>query len=257
MSDFIQDRTFYETDNVFWIPIEARFSTLLEKATAADFAQQLDKAMQKIEVENVQLSGVLYREFSRLALEPGKLGELMNIVAKLKFNPKDHGSRDIFGEVYEYFLGQFAMNEGQRAGEFYTPKSVVNLLVEILAPFKGKIYDPACGSGGMFVQSVKFKDAHQKQLGRKGDLAIYGQELMAETRKLCLMNLAVHGLDGDLGESYGSTFTNDQHKTLRADYILANPPLLLTIISVAISTACAIWIGYYLFQVSNSQHQNR
>ncbi|ELJ8572126.1 SAM-dependent DNA methyltransferase, partial [Vibrio cholerae] len=139
-SDFIQDRTFYETDNVFWIPIEARFSTLLEKATAADFAQQLDKAMQKIEVENVQLSGVLYREFSRLALEPGKLGELMNIVAKLKFNPKDHGSRDIFGEVYEYFLGQFAMNEGQRAGEFYTPKSVVNLLVEILAPFKGKIY---------------------------------------------------------------------------------------------------------------------
>ncbi|GIA08581.1 TPA: SAM-dependent DNA methyltransferase [Vibrio cholerae] len=223
-SDFIQDRTFYETDNVFWIPIEARFSTLLEKATAADFAQQLDKAMQKIEVENVQLSGVLYREFSRLALEPGKLGELMNIVAKLKFNPKDHGSRDIFGEVYEYFLGQFAMNEGQRAGEFYTPKSVVNLLVEILAPFKGKIYDPACGSGGMFVQSVKFKDAHQKQLGRKGDLAIYGQELMAETRKLCLMNLAVHGLDGDLGESYGSTFTNDQHKTLRADYILANPP---------------------------------
>ncbi|EEY3352791.1 SAM-dependent DNA methyltransferase [Escherichia coli] len=257
VSDFIQDRTFYETDNVFWIPIEARFSTLLEKATAADFAQQLDKAMQKIEVENVQLSGVLYREFSRLALEPGKLGELMNIVAKLKFNPKDHGSRDIFGEVYEYFLGQFAMNEGQRAGEFYTPKSVVNLLVEILAPFKGKIYDPACGSGGVFVQSVKFKDAHQKQLGRKGDLAIYGQELMAETRKLCLMNLAVHGLDGDLGESYGSTFTNDQHKTLRADYILANPPLLLTIISVAISTACAIWIGYYLFQVSNSQHQNR
>jgi type I restriction enzyme M protein len=222
--DFIHDRTFYETDNVFWIPEEARFSTLLEKATAADFAQQLDKAMQKIEVENTQLSGVLYREFSRLALEPGKLGELMNIVAKLKFNPKDHGSRDIFGEVYEYFLGQFAMNEGQRAGEFYTPKSVVNLLVEILAPFKGKIYDPACGSGGMFVQSVKFKDAHQKQLGRKGDLAVYGQELMAETRKLCLMNLAVHGLDGDLGESYGSTFTNDQHKTLRADYILANPP---------------------------------
>lgn len=222
--DFVHDRTFYETDNVFWIPEEARFSTLLDKATAADIAQKLDKAMQLIEKDNTQLTGVLYREFSRLALEPGKLGELMNIVAKLKFNPADHGSRDIFGEVYEYFLGQFAMNEGQRAGEFYTPKSVVNLLVEILAPFKGKIYDPACGSGGMFVQSVKFKDAHQKQLGRKGDLAVFGQELMAETRKLCLMNLAVHGLDGDLGESYGSTFTSDQHKSLRADYILANPP---------------------------------
>jgi type I restriction enzyme M protein len=224
VADFIKDRTFYETDNVFWVPSEALFSSLLEIATAADLAQKLDKAMLLIEQENTQLSGVLYREFSRLALEPGKLGELMNIVAKLKFNPEDHGSRDVFGEVYEYFLGMFALNEGQRAGEFYTPKSVVNLLVETLAPFKGTIYDPACGSGGMFVQSFKFKDAHQKQLGRKGDLAIFGQELMAETRKLCLMNLAVHGLDGDLGESYGSTFTNDQHKKLRADYILANPP---------------------------------
>lgn len=222
--DFVEDRTFYETDNVFWIPREAKFATILENATSPDLAQRLDKAMQLIESENSQLKGVLYREFSRLALEPGKLGELVNTVARMRFNPKDHGSRDIFGEVYEYFLGQFAMSEGQRAGEFYTPKSVVNLLVEILAPFKGKIYDPACGSGGMFVQSMKFKDAHQKTLGRKGDLAVYGQELMAHTRKLCLMNLAVHGLEGDLGKSYGSTFTNDQHKSLRADYILANPP---------------------------------
>lgn len=125
--DFVHDRTFYETDNVFWIPQEARFSTLLNSATAADIAQQLDKAMQLIEKDNTQLSGVLYREFSRLALEPGKLGELMNIVAKLKFNPADHGSRDIFGEVYEYFLGQFAMNEGQRAGEFYTMSSLICL----------------------------------------------------------------------------------------------------------------------------------
>lgn len=222
--DFVEDRTFYETDNVFWIPREAKFAAMVDSATAPDLAQKLDKAMQLIEAENSQLKGVLYREFSRLALEPGKLGELVNTIARMRFNPKDHGSRDIFGEVYEYFLGQFAMSEGQRAGEFYTPKSVVNLLVEILAPFKGKIYDPACGSGGMFVQSMKFKDAHQKTLGRKGDLAIYGQELMAHTRKLCLMNLAVHGLDGDLGKSYGSTFTNDQHKSLRADYILANPP---------------------------------
>jgi type I restriction enzyme M protein len=221
---FIEDRTFYETDNVFWIPNEAKFTTLLEKAAAPDLAQQLDAAMQTIEAENQSLKGVLYREFSRLALEPGKLGELMAIIARLTFNPEDHGSRDVFGEVYEYFLGQFAMNEGQKAGEFYTPKSVVNMLVEILAPFKGKIYDPACGSGGMFVQSAKFKDAHQKQLHKTGDLAVYGQELMAQTRKLCLMNLAVHGLDGDLGSAYGSTFTNDQHKTLRADYILANPP---------------------------------
>lgn len=221
---FREDPTFYSTDNVFWIPPEAKFATLLEKAAAPDFAQQLDAAMQVIEAANPSLRGVLYREFSRLALEPGKLGELMAIVARLTFNPEEHGSRDVFGEVYEYFLGQFAMNEGQKAGEFYTPKSVVNMLVEILAPFKGKIYDPACGSGGMFVQSAKFKDAHQKQLHKTGDLAVYGQELMAQTRKLCLMNLAVHGLEGDLGSAYGSTFTNDQHKTLRADYILANPP---------------------------------
>ena len=115
------------------------------------------------------------------------------------------------------------MAEGQRAGEFYTPKSVVNLIVEILAPFKGKLYDPACGSGGMFVQSQKFKDAHQGK-GKKGDLAVYGQELMAQTRRLCMMNMAVHGLDGDIGQTYGSTFTNDQHKALRADYVMANPP---------------------------------
>lgn len=221
---FINDKTFYDQDNVFWVPPEAHFSTLLKNAAAADIAQQLDKAIGLIESENPTLQGVLYREFSRLALEPGKLGDLMGLVADLKFDPAQHGSRDVFGEVYEYFLGQFAMAEGAKAGEFYTPKSAVNLLVEILAPFRGKIYDPACGSGGMFVQSAKFKDAHQKTLGRKGDLAIFGQELMAATRKLCLMNLAVHGLDGDIGRAYGSTFTNDQHKTLRADYILANPP---------------------------------
>ena len=221
---FVGDKTFYDQDNVFWIPKAAHFGTVLSRATAPDLPQQLDKAMGEIEAENPSLRGVLYREFSRLALEQGKLGELMGLIARLKFDPEQHGSRDVFGEVYEYFLGQFAMNEGAKAGEFYTPKNVVDLLVEILAPFKGKIYDPACGSGGMFVQSAKFKDAHQKTLGKKGDLAIYGQELMAQTRRLCLMNLAVHGLDGDLGQSFGSTFTNDQHKTLRADYILANPP---------------------------------
>ena len=221
---FVGDKTFYDQDNVFWIPKGAHFSTLLALATVPDLPQLLDKAMGEIEAENPSLRGVLYREFSRLALEPGKLGELMGLIARLKFDPAKHGSRDVFGEVYEYFLGQFAMNEGAKAGEFYTPKNVVNLLVEILAPFKGTIYDPACGSGGMFVQSAKFKDAHQKTLGKQGDLAIYGQELMAQTRRLCLMNLAVHGLDGDLGQTYGSSFTNDQHKTLRADYILANPP---------------------------------
>ncbi|MEO6138971.1 MAG: class I SAM-dependent DNA methyltransferase [Luteimonas sp.] len=221
---FVTDKTFYDLDNVFWIPPDAHFTVLLAQATAPDLAQRLDKAMGEIEAENPRLKGVLYREFSRLELEPGKLGELMGLIARLKFDPHTHGSRDVFGEIYEYFLGQFALKEGAKAGEFYTPKSVVNLLVEILAPFKGTIYDPACGSGGMFVQSARFKDAHQTTLKKMGDLSIHGQELMAATRRLCLMNLAVHGLDGDLGQSYGDTFSNDQHKTLRADYVLANPP---------------------------------
>lgn len=223
-ASFVTDKTFYDQDNVFWVPPGSHFGVLLKQGTDPELPQLLDAAMGDIEAENPSLKGVLYREFSRLALGPGKLNDLMVVVARLKFDPKQHGSRDVFGEVYEYFLGQFALNEGAKAGEFYTPKSVVNLLVEILAPFKGTIYDPACGSGGMFVQSARFKDAHQKTLGKKGDLAVHGQELMAQTRRLCLMNLAVHGLDGDIGQTYGSTFTNDQHKTLRADYILANPP---------------------------------
>ena len=221
---FTADKTFYDADNVFWVPPNAHFKTLLTQAAAPDLAQRLDKALGEIEAENPSLKGVLYREFSRLELEPGKLGELVQLLARLSFDPDRHGSRDVFGEVYEYFLGQFALKEGARAGEFYTPKSVVNLLVEILAPFKGTIYDPACGSGGMFVQSARFKDAHAATLKKKGDLAIYGQELMAATRRLALMNLAVHGLHGDLGATYGDTFHNDQHKTLRADYVLANPP---------------------------------
>ncbi|WP_419623250.1 N-6 DNA methylase, partial [Thiolapillus sp.] len=221
---FINDKIFYEADNIFWVPEAVRFEALLAKAANADFPQKLDKATAALEAENPSLKGVLYRDFGRLELEEGKLGDLMGIIAKIDFDPAQHGSRDIFGEVYEYFLGQFARQEGARAGEFYTPKSVVNLLVEILAPFRGTIYDPACGSGGMFVQSAKFKDAHAKQVGKKGDLPIYGQELMADTRRLCKMNLAVHGLEGDLGKTYGSTFANDQHHMLRADYILANPP---------------------------------
>lgn len=223
-TELASDRDAYTQDNVFWVPEGARYEDLLAHIAADDLAQRLDKAMKAIEDENPELVGVLYRDFGRLELEAGKLGELMKELAKLKFDPAKHGSRDIFGEVYEYFLGEFARSEGAKAGEFYTPKSVVNLLVEILAPFKGKIYDPACGSGGMFVQSIKFMHAHEKQLGKDGDLPIYGQELMATTRKLCKMNLAVHGLRGDLGNTYGSTFTNDQHPNLRADYILANPP---------------------------------
>lgn len=223
-ASYAEDRDSYEQDNVFWIPKESRYSSLLAKSNDDELPQHLDKAMKAIEDENPNLDGVLYRDFGRLELPKGKLGDLMTILARLKFDPEQHNSRDIFGEVYEYFLGKFAAAEGQRAGEFYTTKSVVNLLVEILAPYKGQVYDPACGSGGMFVQSLRFMRAHEKDFDVSGDLPIYGQEMMATTRRLCLMNLAVHGLRGDLGKTYGNTFTEDQHPTLRADYILANPP---------------------------------
>ncbi len=177
--------------------------------------------MASIEKENDKLRGVLYRDFNRLPLEKGVLGDLMAIIAKMKFDPKQHNSRDVFGEVYEYFLGNFAMEEGQRAGQFYTPRSVVSVLVEILAPFSGRIYDPACGSGGMFVYSERFIEAHG---GKKGQISIYGQELSSTTRKLACMNLAIRGIDYDLGKSQGDTFLNDQHPDLRADYVIANPP---------------------------------
>jgi type I restriction enzyme M protein len=216
-----EDRDAYKQDNVFWIPEGARYAELLKKAADPKLGKLLDDGMAAIERENEKLRGVLYRDFARLPLEDGVLGDLMGIVAKMKFDPKEHNSRDIFGEVYEYFLGNFALSEGQRAGQFYTPRSVVSVLVEILAPFSGRIYDPACGSGGMFVYSERFIEAHG---GRKGQAVIYGQELSATTRKLACMNLAIRGIDYDMGQSHGDTFHNDQHPDLRADYVLANPP---------------------------------
>ena len=219
--EMVEDRDAYTQDNVFWIPPEARFDQLLKQASSPKLAQLLDAAMAAIERENPKLYGVLYRDFARLALEAGKLGDLMAKVAEMRFSRKDHGARDVFGEVYEYFLGEFALAEGQKAGQFYTPRSVVQVLVEILAPYEGRIYDPACGSGGMFVYSDRFIEAHG---GNRGQLSVYGQELSAATRRLACMNLAIRGIDYDLGRSYGDTFHNDQHPDLRADYVLANPP---------------------------------
>ena len=216
----VEDKDAYTQDNVFWIPREARYNLLLKKASSPMLPQFLDDAMAAIELENPKLRGVLYRDFARLPLEAGRLGDLMEIVARMRFNPKEHGSRDVFGEVYEYFLGQFALAEGQKAGQFYTPRTVVRVLVEILAPYEGRIYDPACGSGGMFVYSERFVEAHG---GKRGQVAIYGQELSAATRKLACMNLAIRGIDYDFGKSYGDTFHNDQHPDLRADFVLANP----------------------------------
>lgn len=221
VQQWVQDKSFFEADSVFWIPEDARYSRLLAQAKDAGIAQILDGAMAAIEVENSKLRGVLYRDFGRLAIDAGKIGDLLGIIAKMHFDPKEHGSRDVFGEVYEYFLGNFALEEGQKAGQFYTPRPVVHTLVEVLAPFEGRIYDPCCGSGGMFVYSERFIEAHG---GRKGQAVIYGQEMTATTRKLACMNLAIRGLDYDMGREYADTFSNDQHPDLRADFTLANPP---------------------------------
>lgn len=221
LEEWVKDKSFYEADNVFWIPEEARYAGLLAKAKEPGIAQRLDAAMAAIEAENPKLRGVLYRDFGRLAIDAGKIGDLLAIVGQMKFDPKEHASRDVFGEVYEYFLGNFALEEGQKAGQFYTPRPVVQTLVEVLAPFEGRIYDPCCGSGGMFVYSERFIEAHG---GRKGQAVICGQEMTATTRKLACMNLAIRGLDYDMGREYADTFTNDQHPDLRADFVLANPP---------------------------------
>ena len=224
VKEWVEDRSFYAADNVFWIPPEARFETLLAQASSPDIAVKLDDAMAAIEKENDKLRGVLYRDFGRLPIDAGKIGDLLGIVGRMKFDPDQHGSRDIFGEVYEYFLGNFALEEGQKAGQFYTPRSVVRTLVEILAPFEERVYDPCCGSGGMFVYSERFVEVHG---GRKGQVAIYGQESSATTRKLGCMNLAIRGMDYDLGAEHGDTFFKDQHPDLKADFILANPPFNL------------------------------
>lgn len=220
-ADMVNDRDSYTKDNVFWIPEQARYKNLHAKASQPNLDELLDNAIRAIEEENPKLNGVLFRDFVRLPLPAGRLGELMDVIAKMEFSSERHGSRDVFGEVYEYLLGQFAISEGQRAGQFYTANTIVKTLVEVLAPFNGRIYDPACGSGGMFVQSERFIEAHG---GKRGQVAIYGQEMSASTRKLACMNLAIRGIDYDLGTSYGDTFHDDQHPDLKADYVLANPP---------------------------------
>jgi type I restriction enzyme M protein len=177
--------------------------------------------MLAIEKENSRLKGVLPSNYNRPDLDKQRLGELIDLISKIGLGDAENRSKDILGRVYEYFLGQFAEKEGKGGGEFYTPQSVVKLLVEMIQPYKGRIYDPCCGSGGMFVQSEKFVEAHG---GRKGDISIYGQESNPTTRRLCLMNLAIRGIDGNIGDRQADSFTNDLHKDLKADYILANPP---------------------------------
>lgn len=216
-----EDRDEYLADNVFWVPKEARWSHLQANAKLPAIGTLIDDAMRAIEKENESLKGVLPKDYARPALNKVMLGELIDLISGIALNEDGDKSKDILGRVYEYFLGQFAGAEGKRGGEFYTPRSVVRVLVEMLEPYAGRVYDPCCGSGGMFVQSEKFVMEHG---GRIGDIAIYGQESNYTTWRLCKMNLAVRGIDADIRWNNEGSFHKDELRDLRADYILANPP---------------------------------
>ncbi|MBI2759302.1 MAG: SAM-dependent DNA methyltransferase [Chloroflexi bacterium] len=217
-----EDRDVYLAERVFWVPKEARWKILQDNAKQESIGNLIDAAMESIEKDNSTLKGMLPGNYGRATLDKRRLGDLVDMVSnKINFADEESRKQDTLGRVYEYFLSQFASQEGRKGGEFYTPRSVVRVLVEMLAPYKGRVFDPCCGSGGMFVQSEKFVEAHG---GRIGDIAVYGQESNPNTFKLAKMNLAIRGIEGDLGKVPEDSFHHDQHPDLKADYILANPP---------------------------------
>ena len=220
-ADAVEDRDEYVAENVFWVPANARWGYLQANAKLPSIGTLIDDAMRLIEKENETLKGVLPKEYARPAIDKVMLGELIDLISKLTLNSDGDASKDILGRVYEYFLGQFAGAEGKRGGEFYTPRSIVRLMVEMLEPYTGRIYDPCCGSGGMFVQSDKFVKEHG---GRLGDIAVYGQESNYTTWRLAKMNLAVRGIDSEIKWNTEGSFHKDELRDEKFDYILANPP---------------------------------
>ncbi len=221
-----EDPDEYRADNIFWVPAEARWQHLKAQAKQPTIGQIVDDAMTGIERDNPALKGVLPKEYARPALDKERLGQLIDLISNIRVGDKASRSTDVLGRVYEYFLSQFASAEGKKGGEFYTPRSVVKLLVEMIEPYSGRVYDPCCGSSGMFVQSVEFIRAHAKGNGNGGKataaISIYGQESNYTTWRLARMNLAIRSIDGQI--AHGDTFHNDRHPDLKADYILANPP---------------------------------
>lgn len=216
-----EDRDEYMAENIFWVPKNARWEVLKAHATNPDIGEVIDKAMDAIEKENDSLKGVLTKNFARPELDKVRLGELVTLFSNIEVGSTAAREKDVLGRVYEYFLGRFASAEGKLGGEFYTPSCVVRTLVEMIEPFDGQIYDPCCGSGGMFCQSARFVKEHQ---GNIRDISIFGQESNPTTWKLAKMNLAIRGLEANLGSHNADTFHDDLHKTLKANYILANPP---------------------------------
>ena len=221
LAEELEDRDYYREVNAFWVPESARWESLRSQAKQADIGKRIDEALAAIEAENQKLKGILDKRYARAQLPDGKLGELVDLISTIGFGDDTSKAKDILGQVYEYFLGQFASAEGKKGGQFYTPASIVKTLVAILAPHHGKVYDPCCGSGGMFVQSEKFIEAHG---GKLGDVSIYGQKSNPTTWRLAAMNLAIRGIDFNLGKEPADTFIRNQHGDLRADFVLANPP---------------------------------
>ncbi|MCD4787511.1 MAG: type I restriction-modification system subunit M, partial [Desulfobacterales bacterium] len=217
-----EDRDEYKAENVFFVPLEARWSYLQSEARQPEIGKYVDNAMDAIEKENPSLKGVLPKVFARGNLDPTSLGGLIDLVGNIAIAGAKARSADVLGHVFEYFLGEFALAEGKKGGQFYTPRSVVQLLVEMLEPYEGRVFDPCCGSGGMFVQSEKFVAKHQ---GKLDDISIYGQESNQTTWRLCKMNLAIRGIDSSQVKwNNEGSFLNDAHKDLKADYVIANPP---------------------------------
>jgi type I restriction enzyme M protein len=221
-----EDKDEYLAENIPWVPPEARWNYIQKQAKDPKIGTLIDNAMTALERENKAFKGVLPKDYARPALDKRRLGEVIDLIATIGLGDKESRQRDVLGRVYEYFLGKFAEKEGKGGGEFYTPSSVVNLLVEMLEPYKGRVLDPCCGSGGMFVQALKFIAAHASGNGNgtkaKRDIAIYGQESNYTTWRLAQMNLAIRGIDGDI--QWGDSFLDDKHKDLKADFIIANPP---------------------------------
>ena len=224
--DAAEDRDEYIAENIFWVPPEARWQYLKNQTRQPTIGRLVDDAMVAIERDNPALKDVLPKDYARPALDKTRLGQVVDMVSNIKVGGAEARATDVLGNVYEYFLEQFALSEGRKGGEFYTPRSVVRLLVEMLEPYQGRVYDPCCGSSGMFVQSVEFIHAHASGNGNagraKGDISIYGQESNYTTWRMARMNLAIRGILGQI--EHGDSFHNDRHPDLRADYILANPP---------------------------------
>ena len=217
-----EDRDEYKAENVFFVPALARWSYLLARAKQPEIGKDIDGSMDAIEKENPSLKGVLPKVYARQNLDPTSLGGLIDLIGNIALGDAKSRSADVLGHVFEYFLGEFALAEGKKGGQFYTPRSVVELLVEMLEPYKGRVLDPCCGSGGMFVQSEKFVTEHQ---GKVSDISIYGQESNQTTWRLAKMNLAIRSLDSSqVRWNNEGSFLNDAHKDLKADYMIANPP---------------------------------